>query len=297
MSAAVGEPAPAFELPGTDGTDEGRRTYSLAEFAGKPVVLVFYPGDDTPVCTRQLNAYTRDIDAFDDVGAQVLAVSPQSVESHDELLVQAGRLRLPAPRRRGQGGGRGVGRRSVRSASTGARRSSSTPTASSATPTGPWPGSRSGATDELVAAVKSGELAPSGREPATDAGQQAAVERVDRAQHDRGRPSASSARSGRATITLSSRLDRASGRRSPRSGSAHWSSANSATAVVAGVRALAGGAGWCDHGVDLGLVRLGAGDLVVPRRRALLAEVRNGRVGPAVADGEPGDRGRASGRW
>ena len=39
--------------PGTG----GQRTYSLAEYAGQPVVLVFYPGDDTPVCTKQLNAY------------------------------------------------------------------------------------------------------------------------------------------------------------------------------------------------------------------------------------------------
>ena len=85
MSAALGEPAPDFEVPGTDNTEEGRRTYSLAEFRGQPVVLVFYPGDNTPVCTRQLNAYTDDIDAFEAVGAQVLAISPQSVESHENF--------------------------------------------------------------------------------------------------------------------------------------------------------------------------------------------------------------------
>jgi peroxiredoxin Q/BCP len=85
VTAVVGEPAPAFELPGTDNTEEGRRTYSLAEFQGQPVVLVFYPGDNTPVCTRQLNAYTDDIDAFEAVNAQVLAISPQSVESHESF--------------------------------------------------------------------------------------------------------------------------------------------------------------------------------------------------------------------
>ena len=95
MSAAVGQPAPDLELPGTDGTDEGRRDYSLAEFRGRPVVLVFYPGDNTPVCTRQLNAYTSDIDAFESVGAQVLAISPQSVESHDNFSCRQGGFAFP----------------------------------------------------------------------------------------------------------------------------------------------------------------------------------------------------------
>lgn len=95
MAAVVGEPAPAFELDGTDGTDEGRRSYSLAEFRGKPVVVVFYPGDGTPVCTRQLNAYTRDIDAFQEVGAQVLAISPQSVDSHDTFSCNQGGFAFP----------------------------------------------------------------------------------------------------------------------------------------------------------------------------------------------------------
>jgi peroxiredoxin Q/BCP len=95
MPAAVGEPAPGFSLPGTDRTDEGRRTYTLEEFRGRPVVLVFYPGDNTPVCTRQLNAYTSDIDAFEGVGAQVLAVSPQSVESHDEFSCKQGGFAFP----------------------------------------------------------------------------------------------------------------------------------------------------------------------------------------------------------
>jgi len=95
VAAIVGEPAPPLELPGTDGSDAGRRTYSLAEYAGQPVVLVFYPGDGTPVCTRQLNAYTREIDRFRDVGAQVLAVSPQSVESHESFACSQGGFAFP----------------------------------------------------------------------------------------------------------------------------------------------------------------------------------------------------------
>ena len=82
MSVRTGDPAPDFELAGTDGTTDGTRTYSLAEFRGQPVVLVFYPADNSPVCTRQLNSYTREIDQFAEVDAQVLGISPQDVDSH-----------------------------------------------------------------------------------------------------------------------------------------------------------------------------------------------------------------------
>ena len=95
MGAEVGRPAPDFSLEGSDNTDEGRRTYSLAEYRGQVVVLVFYPGDNTPVCTRQLNAYTDDIDRFHEVGAQVLALSPQSVVSHDEFSCKQGGFAFP----------------------------------------------------------------------------------------------------------------------------------------------------------------------------------------------------------
>ncbi len=95
MGAEVGGPAPAFTLPGTDGTDEGRRDYSLADYRGQAVVLVFYPGDSTPVCTRQLNSYTEDIESFTMAGAQVLAVSPQSVTSHDDFSCKQGGFAFP----------------------------------------------------------------------------------------------------------------------------------------------------------------------------------------------------------
>jgi peroxiredoxin Q/BCP len=83
MTVAVGTLAPDFKLDGTDGTDVGRRPYSLAQCAGQPVVLVFYPADHSPVCTVQLQTYSHDIGAFADVGAQVLALSPQSVDEHE----------------------------------------------------------------------------------------------------------------------------------------------------------------------------------------------------------------------
>lgn len=90
MPPRTGEKAPDFALPGTGG-----RSYSLSEYRGQPVVLVFYPGDSTPVCTRQLNEYTTDIDKFVDVGAQVLAISPQSVKSHEGFAKEQGGFGFP----------------------------------------------------------------------------------------------------------------------------------------------------------------------------------------------------------
>jgi thioredoxin-dependent peroxiredoxin len=90
MAIGVGDKAPDFELEGTGG-----RRYTLSEYRGKPVVLVFYPGDDTPVCTRQLTKYTDDIEAFTNVGAQVLALSPQDVASHEKFSEKRGGFAFP----------------------------------------------------------------------------------------------------------------------------------------------------------------------------------------------------------
>jgi peroxiredoxin Q/BCP len=79
-SVGVGDPAPDFTLPGTGGTD-----VSLSDFAGRPVVLVFYPGDDTPVCTRQLNSYNDELEQFTALDAQVLGISAQDVASHESF--------------------------------------------------------------------------------------------------------------------------------------------------------------------------------------------------------------------
>jgi thioredoxin-dependent peroxiredoxin len=95
MAATIGQPAPTFALEGSDNTDEGRRQYSLEEYRGQVVVLVFYPGDNTAVCTRQLNSYTEDIASFEEAGAQVLAISPQSVVSHDEFSCKQGGFAFP----------------------------------------------------------------------------------------------------------------------------------------------------------------------------------------------------------
>jgi peroxiredoxin Q/BCP len=80
VSLSVGDQAPAFTLPSTGGAN-----VSLTDFKGRPVVLVFYPGDDTPVCTKQLNSYNDDLAEFEKLDAQVLGISAQSIESHEKF--------------------------------------------------------------------------------------------------------------------------------------------------------------------------------------------------------------------
>ena len=86
----IGDVAPDFTLPATGG-----EPITLSGLRGAPVVLVFYPGDHTPVCTTQLNAYTRDISEFEALGARVLAISPQDVASHDDFSCKQGGFGFP----------------------------------------------------------------------------------------------------------------------------------------------------------------------------------------------------------
>jgi peroxiredoxin Q/BCP len=72
-----GKPAPEFEL-----TSDSGETVHLSDFRGKPVVLYFYPKDDTPGCTTQACGLRDSYDAFAERGAVVLGVSPDSETSH-----------------------------------------------------------------------------------------------------------------------------------------------------------------------------------------------------------------------
>jgi peroxiredoxin Q/BCP len=72
-----GEPAPDFTLE----TDSGEQV-SLADFRGKPVVLYFYPKDDTPGCTTQACGIRDAYGEFEQAGAVVLGVSPDTAASH-----------------------------------------------------------------------------------------------------------------------------------------------------------------------------------------------------------------------
>ncbi|MEY3092803.1 MAG: hypothetical protein RLZZ269_1338 [Actinomycetota bacterium] len=89
MALGVGDQAPDFSLPGTGG-----RSYSLSEYRGRPVVVVFYPGDDTPVCTKQLNSYNDELAQFEGLDAVVLAISAQDVASHEKFADKHG-FRFP----------------------------------------------------------------------------------------------------------------------------------------------------------------------------------------------------------
>ena len=91
----VGATAPDFDLPGVDGRTGDFRRWTLHEFAGRPLVLLFYPGDGSPVCMRQLSAYTEGIAAFDRLDAQVLALSHQSPESHLAFAERNGGFGVP----------------------------------------------------------------------------------------------------------------------------------------------------------------------------------------------------------
>jgi peroxiredoxin Q/BCP len=85
----IGERAPEFELAGTGG-----RTHSLAEHRGRWLILAFYPGDFTPVCTRQFCSYRDAADHLDSLDADALGISPQSVESHERFTAEH-RLTVP----------------------------------------------------------------------------------------------------------------------------------------------------------------------------------------------------------
>ncbi|HET9185783.1 MAG TPA: peroxiredoxin [Solirubrobacterales bacterium] len=85
----VGDPAPEFELPGTGG-----RTYRLADYRGRKLILAFYPGDFTAVCTKQFCSYRDEGERLDDLGAEVLGISAQSLDSH-ERFAQEKSLNVP----------------------------------------------------------------------------------------------------------------------------------------------------------------------------------------------------------
>ena len=85
----VGDQAPDFALPSTAG--EIRLSTLLAR---GPVLLVFYPGDDTPVCTKQLCNYRDNLEVFGQLGVQVVAINHQSVDSHRAF---AEKHKLPFP--------------------------------------------------------------------------------------------------------------------------------------------------------------------------------------------------------
>ncbi len=74
---AAGDLAPAFTL-----TDDTGRKVSLGDFSGSPVVVYFYPADDTPGCTTEACQFNDNLRAFDRAGVAVIGISPDDSESH-----------------------------------------------------------------------------------------------------------------------------------------------------------------------------------------------------------------------
>jgi peroxiredoxin Q/BCP len=80
----VGDVAPDFELEGTEGR------FKLSEHRGERVVLLFYPGDETPVCTKQFCSYRDRADDMSSLNALVVGISGQDVESHRDFTSHHG---------------------------------------------------------------------------------------------------------------------------------------------------------------------------------------------------------------
>lgn len=73
----VGQLAPEIDLP--DGNSE---RWQLSQRLGKVIVLLFYPGDETPVCTKQLCSVRDNWERYEQAGAEVIGISADSVEKH-----------------------------------------------------------------------------------------------------------------------------------------------------------------------------------------------------------------------
>ena len=84
-----GTPAPDFELVSDEGT-----TVRLSDLRGKPVVIYFYPKDDTPGCTTESCEFRDAYDVFRDRGAEILGISPDGEKSHAKFKSKYG---LPFP--------------------------------------------------------------------------------------------------------------------------------------------------------------------------------------------------------
>lgn len=89
MAIEVGKKAPAFRLADADG-----RPVALADFAGRDLVLYFYPRDDTPGCTKEACGFRDAWKQIQKLGAVVVGVSPDSSATHQKF---AGKYKLPFP--------------------------------------------------------------------------------------------------------------------------------------------------------------------------------------------------------
>lgn len=89
MVLQVGAKAPDFEL-----LDEMETPRKLADYRGNPLVLYFYPKDDTPGCTKEACNFRDDYSAYQEAGVEILGVSPDTPKSHTKFKQKFG---LPFP--------------------------------------------------------------------------------------------------------------------------------------------------------------------------------------------------------
>jgi peroxiredoxin Q/BCP len=78
-----GKKAPDFTLPANGG-----EKIKLSQFKGRPVVVYFYPKDDTSGCTKEAIAFTQLLPEFEKMDAAIIGISPDSAESHDKFIAK-----------------------------------------------------------------------------------------------------------------------------------------------------------------------------------------------------------------
>jgi peroxiredoxin Q/BCP len=81
MTALEGKMAPGFELEGSDG-----KKHSLCDYAGRSVVLYFYPKDNTPGCTKEACRFKDLHQEVDEIGVVLLGISKDSTKSHESFI-------------------------------------------------------------------------------------------------------------------------------------------------------------------------------------------------------------------
>ena len=80
MLISDGDPAPQFNLP-----TDGGGTFDLAQHSGSPLVLFFYPKDDTSGCTAEAIDFTAKLPEFEKLGVKIVGMSPDPVKKHDKF--------------------------------------------------------------------------------------------------------------------------------------------------------------------------------------------------------------------
>ncbi len=89
MPISANQPAPDFELPDETGT-----LRKLSDYRGSPVILYFYPADDTPGCTKEACNFRDDYSQYEKADVTILGVSPDTVKSHAKFKAK---YHLPFP--------------------------------------------------------------------------------------------------------------------------------------------------------------------------------------------------------